>query len=421
MTHPPEGLQEPALREALARIAALHGLGTVSGVDMRGPPNASWTAEEWERRILECVPSEVEAKCYRLADAILATLPQQAATDASWSDDISAAPAACHVLAARFDHDGGEWMLAVVSSPPSKPFTHWRMLDTPSAPTAQPPAAETRLREAVDAFLEWNEGPTEMKRPEVYQRKVRAIRAALTQPEPTAQQATELDANNEAMVCTGCGTTKTVEFIKENSPAAFTCCPEREMIPVRAALSFRQGEAVAWQWRAYEYGSPRTSWYPVGNGGDEEAWQELANDNPNITVKRRALYALSAQQAAGEAEACDDKLIAILDDVQRALAGGIYGRSMALSALRRHLPATPQPTETQRIEGQAFHIVWNEARNEGFITDDEQDALACLHGTNAGGGSTVGIAFADTYDDDELSMETVTLPASREHLAGDKA
>ena len=50
---------------------------------------------------------------------------------------------------------------------------------------------------------------------------------------PGAPTATELDTCNEAMVCTGCGTTKTVAFIKANSPTAFTCCPERKMIPVR--------------------------------------------------------------------------------------------------------------------------------------------------------------------------------------------
>ena len=50
---------------------------------------------------------------------------------------------------------------------------------------------------------------------------------------PDAPTATELDACNEAMVCTGCGTTKTVAFIRANSATAFTCCPERKMIPVR--------------------------------------------------------------------------------------------------------------------------------------------------------------------------------------------
>jgi hypothetical protein len=62
-----------------------------------------------------------------------------------------------------------------------------------------------------------------------------AEKTALEQAgEPVA--VTELDDRNEGMVCTGCGTTKTVAFIKANSPTAFTCCPERNMIPVRDAI-----------------------------------------------------------------------------------------------------------------------------------------------------------------------------------------
>jgi len=47
----------------------------------------------------------------------------------------------------------------------------------------------------------------------------------------------EVDAKGEAMVCTGCGTTRTVAAIRASSTTAFTCCPERKMIAVRAALS----------------------------------------------------------------------------------------------------------------------------------------------------------------------------------------
>lgn len=35
------------------------------------------------------------------------------------------APAACHVLAGRFDGDVGDWVFAVVSTPLCTPFTHW--------------------------------------------------------------------------------------------------------------------------------------------------------------------------------------------------------------------------------------------------------------------------------------------------------
>lgn len=41
------------------------------------------------------------------------------------------------------------------------------------------------------------------------------------------------DEKGEAMVCTGCGTTRTVAAIVAGSATAFTCCPERKMIPAR--------------------------------------------------------------------------------------------------------------------------------------------------------------------------------------------
>ncbi|QKC99225.1 hypothetical protein [Mesorhizobium sp. NZP2298] len=45
---------------------------------------------------------------------------------------MGSAPHACHVLATRFDSEFGEWVFAVVMSPPSPPFTHWRPL--PASP-----------------------------------------------------------------------------------------------------------------------------------------------------------------------------------------------------------------------------------------------------------------------------------------------
>jgi hypothetical protein len=46
------------------------------------------------------------------------------------------APNACHVLAVRFDEAFGEWIYGVVLSPPSNPFTNWRMLPEPPALSA---------------------------------------------------------------------------------------------------------------------------------------------------------------------------------------------------------------------------------------------------------------------------------------------
>lgn len=67
---------------------------------------------------------------YEIGMLVCGILAALEAEREAWSDDCEAAPPACHVLAARFDIDAGEWVCAVVASPPSHPFTHWRMLDT---------------------------------------------------------------------------------------------------------------------------------------------------------------------------------------------------------------------------------------------------------------------------------------------------
>ncbi len=72
-------------RTSIARIIALHGLGTVDGLLHREPPNSSWTVPEWERRILDCVPTRVERQCYGLADEIIAFAIRD--SDASLAED----------------------------------------------------------------------------------------------------------------------------------------------------------------------------------------------------------------------------------------------------------------------------------------------------------------------------------------------
>lgn len=59
-------------REAVARVVALAGLGSTGGRDRTDPPHDGWTKEEWEARILECIPEAASKRCYRLADAIIA-------------------------------------------------------------------------------------------------------------------------------------------------------------------------------------------------------------------------------------------------------------------------------------------------------------------------------------------------------------
>lgn len=56
-----------------------------------------------------------------------------------------------------------------------------------------------------------------------------------------------------------------------------------------------------------------------------------------------------------------------------------------------------------------FYIVWNDRKNEGFITDDEQDAIACYRRVNRVISSTVGDAFSESYEDDDLSMQEVEI------------
>lgn len=62
------------LADNLARVIALHGLGTVSGVDRQTPPTPEWDTAEYRARILEIIPGAAEAKCRALAADILETI-----------------------------------------------------------------------------------------------------------------------------------------------------------------------------------------------------------------------------------------------------------------------------------------------------------------------------------------------------------
>ena len=74
----------------------------------------------------------LEYLCTQLARAALAALPTPQTEALAWQD-VSTAPAACHVLATRFEDCSGEWITCVVASPPINPFTHWRPLPAPPA------------------------------------------------------------------------------------------------------------------------------------------------------------------------------------------------------------------------------------------------------------------------------------------------
>lgn len=56
-----------------------------------------------------------------------------------------------------------------------------------------------------------------------------------------------------------------------------------------------------------------------------------------------------------------------------------------------------------------FYIVWNEARNEGFVTDDLDDAKSVQAGDFNGDWSEAGEAFHDVYGDGFLDIQTVEI------------
>lgn len=58
-------------REQIARIIALHGMGTTHGTD-RLTPGPGWTDKEHRARVLTIIPEKAEAMCFAAADAIIA-------------------------------------------------------------------------------------------------------------------------------------------------------------------------------------------------------------------------------------------------------------------------------------------------------------------------------------------------------------
>lgn len=58
-----------------------------------------------------------------------------------------------------------------------------------------------------------------------------------------------------------------------------------------------------------------------------------------------------------------------------------------------------------------YYIVWNEAKSEGFITDDRRDAEQCLIGSFGQLASAAGQNFAENYEDDDRILEEIELPS----------
>lgn len=62
--------------------------------------------------------------------------------------DISTVPVACHVLAAYFHDEWGEWVMEVTMSPPNARFSHWMPLP---GPPESPLQALQRLGQEFEA------------------------------------------------------------------------------------------------------------------------------------------------------------------------------------------------------------------------------------------------------------------------------
>lgn len=56
-----------------------------------------------------------------------------------------------------------------------------------------------------------------------------------------------------------------------------------------------------------------------------------------------------------------------------------------------------------------YFIVWNADRSEGFITDDQNDAIAAAGNRRINGESALGADFRDHYDGQKRTFQYVTI------------
>lgn len=97
---------------------------------------------------------------------------------------------------------------------------------------------------------------------------------------------------------------------------------EYALIQMRSALeaalsahTAEKGEAVDWQWRALEDGSPSTYWKGP-NEGDRPGWEAIAARRPDTyTIEKRFLYAHPAPPSDLVAEV--ERLRAALEKIER--------------------------------------------------------------------------------------------------------
>lgn len=81
------------LTKTVARIIALHGLGTTNGANrFDPPPNSIWMRGEWGQRILEVIPGRAEAQCVALAQVIIPLIEAAVREELSAERPIETAP-----------------------------------------------------------------------------------------------------------------------------------------------------------------------------------------------------------------------------------------------------------------------------------------------------------------------------------------
>lgn len=62
-----------------------------------------------------------------------------------------------------------------------------------------------------------------------------------------------------------------------------------------------------------------------------------------------------------------------------------------------------------------YFIAWNEDKTEGFITDDEDDAQqACSAENKNGAWAALGLAFFETYGEQDCSLQEVEIQTFRD-------
>lgn len=68
------------------------------------------------------------------------------------------------------------------------------------------------------------------------------------------------------MICTGCGSTRSLEYIYTLGPKVMSCCPERKMVSVTARIAELEAE-VARKDEALEYYANGIGFSEIEDGG----------------------------------------------------------------------------------------------------------------------------------------------------------